>query len=119
MGYKLLGIGVWKVGKWFLRRKYGAAILPAAVAGGGALLAISGVTLARRRRNHLPAFQTTMPRSLYAMAQAYPSRAETDQPPSRRRRAMRDCSDHSSMKPGDACCENRPPDSANVASWAS
>ena len=32
---------------------------------------------------------------------------------------MRDCSDQSSMKPGDACWENSPPDSANVASCAS
>jgi hypothetical protein len=32
---------------------------------------------------------------------------------------MRDCSVQSSMKPGDADWENRPPDSANVASAAS
>ena len=32
---------------------------------------------------------------------------------------MRDCSDHSSMKPGEAVCENSPPDSANEARLAS
>ena len=32
---------------------------------------------------------------------------------------MRDCSDQSSMNPGEACWENSPPDSANVASCAS
>ena len=37
----------------------------------------------------------------------------------RRRQAMRDCSDHSSMKPGEAVWENRPPDSANEARLAS
>src|ERR1700733_1951320 len=37
----------------------------------------------------------------------------------RKRHAMRDCSDHSSMKPGDAACENRPPDSENDARLAS
>jgi hypothetical protein len=37
----------------------------------------------------------------------------------RRRQAMRDCSDHSSMKPGEALCENRPPDSPKEASaWS-
>ena len=50
MRYKLLGMTVWKGGKWFLRRKYGAAILPAAVVGGGTMLAIAGVGLATRRR---------------------------------------------------------------------
>src|SRR5581483_187200 len=35
------------------------------------------------------------------------------------RQAMRDCSDHSSMKPGEADCENSPPDSEKVASCAS
>ena len=37
----------------------------------------------------------------------------------RSRQAMRDCSDHSSMKPGEAVCEKSPPDSANDASAAS
>ena len=37
----------------------------------------------------------------------------------RTRRAMRDWSDQISMNPGDADWENRPPDSANVASCAS
>src|SRR2546421_6803544 len=35
------------------------------------------------------------------------------------RHAILDCSDHSSMNPGDAAWENKPPDSAKVASWAS
>ena len=35
------------------------------------------------------------------------------------RQAIRDCSDHSSMNPGEASCENSPPDSLNVASCAS
>ena len=38
---------------------------------------------------------------------------------SRTRCAIRDCSVQISMKPGDACWENSPPDSANVASCAS
>ncbi len=37
----------------------------------------------------------------------------------RRRQAMRDCSDHSSMKPGEAVCEKRPPDSEKDARLAS
>jgi hypothetical protein len=37
----------------------------------------------------------------------------------RSRQAIRDCNDHSSMKPGDAAWEKRPPDSEKVASWAS
>ena len=40
-------------------------------------------------------------------------------PSPRARRAIRDCSDQISMKPGDADCENSPPDSANVASCMS
>ena len=35
------------------------------------------------------------------------------------RQAIRDCSDHSSMKPGEAACENSPPDCANDARLAS
>jgi hypothetical protein len=48
MGYKLLGMGVWKGGKWFLRRKYGVAMVPKPVLAGGLLLAILGVVLATR-----------------------------------------------------------------------
>jgi hypothetical protein len=39
--------------------------------------------------------------------------------PLRSRQAMRDCNDHSSMNPGEALCENRPPDCANEARLAS
>ena len=39
--------------------------------------------------------------------------------PCRTRQAIRDCSDHSSMKPGDAAWEKSPPDSAKVASCGS
>ena len=35
------------------------------------------------------------------------------------RQAIRDCSDHSSMNPGEAAWENRPPDSAKLASCGS
>ena len=38
---------------------------------------------------------------------------------SRIRHAMRDCSDHSSIKPGEAVCEKRPPDSEKEARAAS
>ena len=50
MFYKLLGIGVWKGGKWFLRRKYGAGMVPKPMVAGGVLLAAAGVALATRRR---------------------------------------------------------------------
>ena len=47
------------------------------------------------------------------MARRYPSER------SRKRCARRDCSDHSSMKPGEACWENSAPPDSNVASCAS
>jgi hypothetical protein len=50
MAYKLLGMVVWKGGKLFLRRRYGAAMAPKAVLAGGALLVIAGVLLAVRQR---------------------------------------------------------------------
>ncbi len=37
----------------------------------------------------------------------------------RRRQAMRDCSENSSMKPGEAVCENSPPEAAKLARLAS
>ena len=46
MAYKLLGMAVWKGAKWFLRRKYGAAMTPKPVLAGGALLVIVGIVLA-------------------------------------------------------------------------
>jgi hypothetical protein len=45
MGYKLLGFVVWKAAKWFLHRKYGAAMLPKPVLAGGLVLALLGVAL--------------------------------------------------------------------------
>jgi hypothetical protein len=49
MGYRLLGIVVWKGAKWFLRRKYGAAMAPKPVLAGGLVLALIGAALAARR----------------------------------------------------------------------
>jgi hypothetical protein len=51
MGYKLLGMGVWKGGKWFLRRKYGTAMAPKPVLAGALLLVLLGVALATRSRS--------------------------------------------------------------------
>ena len=50
MGYKLLGIVVWKGGKWFLRRRYGSAMAPKSLLAGGLVLAIVGIVLATRAR---------------------------------------------------------------------
>jgi hypothetical protein len=50
MAYKLLGIMVWKGGKWFLRHRYGTAMAPKPVLAGGMLLVIAGVLLAARQR---------------------------------------------------------------------
>jgi hypothetical protein len=49
MGYKLLGVVVWKGAKWFLRRKYGATMIPVPVLAAGVVLAGAGVALAVRR----------------------------------------------------------------------
>jgi hypothetical protein len=51
MGYKLLGMVVFKGGKWFLRRKYGAAMAPKPVLAGGLLLLIAGIAVATRQRS--------------------------------------------------------------------
>jgi hypothetical protein len=51
MAYKLLGMVVWKGAKWFLRRKYGAAMAPKPVLAGGLLLVIAGIVLATRQRS--------------------------------------------------------------------
>ena len=48
MGYKLLGIVVWKGGKLLLRRRYGTW-LPKPVLAGGLLLVIAGIVLAGLR----------------------------------------------------------------------
>jgi hypothetical protein len=48
MFYKLLGMTVWRGGKLFLRRRYGATYAPKPVlAGGVALAAVSALLLAR------------------------------------------------------------------------
>jgi hypothetical protein len=49
MGYKLLGIVVWKVGKSLLRPRYRSMVPPKPLLAGGAVLAIAGVLLAARR----------------------------------------------------------------------
>ena len=43
MAYKLLGILTWKGAKWFLRRKYGAALATKPLLAGGLVLALVGV----------------------------------------------------------------------------
>ena len=50
MFYRLLGLAVWKGGKFFLRRKYGPTYLPKSMLA-GTLLAVAGgaVLLAARR----------------------------------------------------------------------
>ena len=52
MAYKLLGWAVWKGAKWFLRRRYGAVMVPVPVLAGGGLLAVAGVALAVKRAAH-------------------------------------------------------------------
>ena len=51
MLYKLLGMIVWKVGKLFLRRKYGATMAPPAVLAGGVVAVLLAVALLLRGRN--------------------------------------------------------------------
>lgn len=50
MGYKLLGMAVWKAGRWFLRRRYGAVMAPKPILAGGLVLVIAGIVLATRSR---------------------------------------------------------------------
>ena len=50
MAYKVLGIVVWRGAKWFLRRKYGAAMAPKPLLAGGVVLALIGAALAARQR---------------------------------------------------------------------
>ena len=50
MGYKLLGMVVWKGAKVFLRRRYGSVMAPKPVLAGGLLLVIVGVVLAAHKR---------------------------------------------------------------------
>jgi hypothetical protein len=49
MGYKLLGMAVWKGGKFFLRRRYGATMAPKPLLAGGVLLVVGGIVLALLR----------------------------------------------------------------------
>jgi hypothetical protein len=46
MAYKLLGMAVWKAGKWFLRRRYGSAMAPKPLLAGGLVLGLAGIALA-------------------------------------------------------------------------
>jgi hypothetical protein len=46
MFYKLLGMAVWHGGKFFLRRRYGAAYVPKPVLAGAAVAVVAGVALA-------------------------------------------------------------------------
>ena len=48
MGYRLLGMIVWKGGKVFLRRRYGMW-LPTSVLAGGLLAVLLGIALAAAR----------------------------------------------------------------------
>jgi hypothetical protein len=50
MGYKLLGMAVWKGGKLFLRRRYGSTMAPKPLLAGGVLLVIAAIVLAARGR---------------------------------------------------------------------
>ena len=55
MAYKVLGIVVWRGAKWFLRRKYGAALAPKPLLAGGVVLALIGAALAARQRGLIEA----------------------------------------------------------------
>jgi hypothetical protein len=50
MAYKLLGMAVWKGVRWFLRRKYGAAMAPKPLLAGGLLVLVVGIALAAWQR---------------------------------------------------------------------
>jgi hypothetical protein len=51
MGYKVLGYAVWRVGKWYLQRRFPHARRNLAIAGGvGFVLAGGAVAFAARRR---------------------------------------------------------------------
>ena len=55
MAYKLLGMLTWKGAKWFLRRKYGAALAPKPLLAGGLALVLIGAGLAIvKQRPELP-----------------------------------------------------------------
>lgn len=50
MGYKLLGMAVWKGGKLYLHRRYGSAHASKPLLAGGLVLALVGVLLIARHR---------------------------------------------------------------------
>ena len=49
MLYKLLGIAVWKGGKWLLRKQYGRAMAPKPLLAGGLVVGLAGIALAVAR----------------------------------------------------------------------
>ena len=51
MLYKLLGMAVWKVGKFALRRRYGSTYVPKPLLAGAVLAAAGGVALLVLRHN--------------------------------------------------------------------
>jgi hypothetical protein len=50
MGYKLLGIVVWKIAKSLVRYRYRSVPAPKSLVAGGVVLAIAGVLFAVRSR---------------------------------------------------------------------
>ena len=51
MFYKLLGMAVWRVAKWFLRRKYGTAMTPKPLLAGGLVALMLAAAFLATRRN--------------------------------------------------------------------
>ncbi len=51
MFYRLLGMLVWRGGKWFLRRKYAVARTPLPLVAGLGAVAVAGAVMAVRRRS--------------------------------------------------------------------
>jgi hypothetical protein len=49
MLYKVLGIVVWKVGKWLLKGRYGKTLAPKPVLAGGLVVGLAGIALAVAR----------------------------------------------------------------------
>ena len=51
MGYKLLGMAVWKGAKFFLRRRYGPTYAPKPVIAGGVAVALVAVLVLAAKRS--------------------------------------------------------------------